>query len=298
MIKGADRKEDTKAIQFRAASRYSNMIELIADAINEKFKMIGCSDKFTTTDVMKLAVESLCFGKSETEMLGRKIEIRELVLSHLKIFYKEFDIEKYRRILDKLFTREVLLKIKQIEEVMFETMLDNKKGEDDNFTNERWILEAETSLLKCSGWYTDKKRELATRKLEHVNYYLDIVKNSHCGVKIGFEEAEYEKMKVKIEEEILSISDFKYLYALKLFDNYRFSEILASLRNQIDIRIEYFREYLKDEVINDPFAPKESDYMHDDCDEEDDYYDNYSGKSSDDNYEFSAEEGYDNWFGK
>lgn len=307
MIKGADRKEDTKVIQFRAASRYSNMADLIAEAINERFKVIGSSDKFTTTDVMKLAIESLCFGKSEIDILGRKVKINQLVVSHLKKYYKDFDISKYRVILDKLFTRVVITKIKQIEDVMFERMIDTKNKEDEEFTHERMMLEAETSLLSCDGWEDSNAFKLEDRELEHVNYYLDIVKAEHCGVKIGFEQYEYDKMRTEMEEAILENEDFKYIYALKLFDNYRFSQILAEIRNQIEIRIEYIKDYLTETIIDDPFAPKESETEdYDDIDEyfnDDDYYADHETYRKpydydDDDSEFSEEEGYDNWYDK
>ena len=84
-MKGLEIKEASKMTQFRSPSEYSQILELATLEINKKLAEVGVESIFTTTDVIKIAIEGLITGSNSIQILGRNFNIKELITQELDL---------------------------------------------------------------------------------------------------------------------------------------------------------------------------------------------------------------------
>ena len=312
MIKGTDRKEGAKIIQFRAPSEYNSMIELITTALNRSMAEVGSKEKITFTDVMKLAIESLAKGNNDFDILGKNIKINELVNNELEYFNKEY----FEIIPDEVIQFEVKTYLfEKIKEIIkrFGSIYINFDLGNSSELEEAKILNA-IILSRCDYFESMEdlhieKETIKLVKIESIAYYLYLIIRKYEELKLKVEEIDYEIFKSEIENNILRYSKLKNMSAMKLYDNYKYSFILNCLRNDINKYVEYIKEYITQ--MNDPFIENERDKARKElCDLESDiedeiyYYDypmyksEYDLRPGDPGYEFSIAEAIDNMYDK
>ena len=307
MIKGADRKEGTKIIQFRAPSEYNGMVELITTALNKKIAEVGSKDKITTTDVIKLAIEALATSNNSFNILGNNMKIDELVSDELKIFYREYSKIIPKKLVEFEVKCCLVKKIKEIVDILEELMINNTLEESSKEIEELKILKA--SLFSRQEAFYSMKASKEEREacgyvqINTIEYYLDIIIEKYDELQLKVEEIDYEMLKNEIENNILRYRNTLNMPALKLYDNYKYSFILNSLRKDIDIYMNYIEEYLTHK--NDPFIENEREQrevwnIEDDIDyyESSTYKSEYDLRPGDPGYEFSVAEAIDNMYDK
>lgn len=307
MIKGADRKEGTKIMQFRAPSEYNGMVELITTALNKQIAEVGSKDKITTTDVIKLAIEALATGDNSFNILGNNMKIDELVSDELKSFYREYSKIIPKKLIEFEVKCCLVKKIKEIVDILEEMMIDNSLEKSSKTVEELMILKAtlfsRQQVFDSMKASKEEKEAFGFVQLKSIEYYLDIIIKEYDELELKVEEIDYEILKSEIENNILRYRNTLNMSALKLYDNYKYSFILNSLRKDIDRYVNYIEEYLTHK--NDPFIENEREGgevwdIEDDVDyyEDSTYKSEYDLRPGDPGYEFSVAEAIDNMYDK
>ena len=80
-----------KDSKISVPDEYDGMIDLIANALNEKLKAVGSSKRYDFNEIQRIAVEKLVTSDAEFEILGRKFKFKELISESLKDLEKEWD---------------------------------------------------------------------------------------------------------------------------------------------------------------------------------------------------------------
>ena len=302
MIKGSDRKEGTKVVQFRASSEYSSMLELIINLVNKKIEEVGSDDKLTTTDVIKLAIESLVTGNGTVDILGHKFSIKDLIEQELSTFSKGID--------EKIIRFEVGYAVLDILKELLEFLNEKEREKNAPIEIGDEIKEIESLIFTREGYYdylqldSDEKEAFGTIRTLTLNGYLDIIKEKYNKYNLNLEYIDYEKMKNNIEDAILSYNQLKSFPALKLIDNYTYSLVLTKLRKEINTNVQHIEEYLLNDNDDNPFTKKEEggrvivvdDDYYDDFNDYDYDYDEFNINPGDPDYEFSMAEALDNMY--
>lgn len=225
MVKGIERKESTKIIQFRAPSEHFNIINIITLAINKKIKEIGSTDFYNITDVMKLSIESLLTGKNTINILNREFFISELIDEELKRFYSDnYKEDIYPHIL--LAIKKVLLKlIIEIEESIHQALVDTKD------------YQLEDDLMELKGLIQVWRADVNSIDIEEGFRIINsIVKQKNLS---SYDMVNLEK---EIEDILMASEYFEMFQGLKLKSNYQYSLILTYIREEIRKFIMRFNE--------------------------------------------------------
>lgn len=313
MIKGADRKEGSKILQFRAPSEYNGMIELITQALNKKLAEVGSNEKITTTDVMKLSIEFLVTGNNTFNILGKNIKINELISSELEYFDREYSNIIPNGLIEFEIKCSLINIIKEIVEVLEDIQIsdDSRKSKEieEDIIMLKAILFSREDFFYSIKASKEEKEAMSFTKVESIEYYLNIISEKYEELELKVEEIDFEKLKNEVEDNILLYEKFKNIKALKLYDNYKYSYILNSLRNDINSYIKYIETILTNK--NEAFIENEREKFQryfDDIEEDIydgiDYYDypkhksEYDLRPGDEGYEFSIAEALDNMYGK
>lgn len=251
MIKGADRKENSKIIQFRAPSEYHCMIELIIQSLNKKISEVGSNEKITATDVIKLAIESLATGNNSFNILGNHIKINDLVnneLEYFKVIPKNIiEFEVKFSLIKKI---EEIVKI--LEDMHIYTDLKKSSKEVDELKILKSIIFSREQAFDSMKASNEEKEMMGFVQIQSIEYYLDIIFEKYNELQLDVFEIDFELLKNEIEDNILKYSSFINMQALKLYDNYKYSFILHSLRKDINEYISYIEDYLTHK--NNPFT--------------------------------------------
>jgi len=306
MIKGADRKEGTKIMQFRAPSEYNGMVELITTALNKKIAKVGSKDKITATDVMKLAIESLATGDNSFNILGNNMKIDELVSDELKSFYREYSKIIPKKLIEFEVKCSLVKKIEEIVEILRDMYIDGdleKSIEVEELIILKATLFSRQQVFDSMKASKEEKEAFGFVQLESIEYYLDIIIKKYDELELKVEEIDYQILKSEIENNILRYRNTLNMSALKLYDNYKYSFILNSLRKDIDRYVNYIEEYLTHK--KEPFIENERERgevwdIEDDIDyyEDSTYKSEYDLRPGDPGYEFSVAEAIDNMYDK
>lgn len=311
MIKGADRKEGSKILQFRASSEYNGMIELITQALNKKIAEVGSKEKITTTDIMKLSIECLVTGNNSFNILGKNIKIDELVSSELESFDREYSNIIPNGLIEFEIKCSLINIIKEIVELLEDIQISDdsrklKEIEEDIIMLKAILFSREEFFYSIKA-SKEEKEAMSFTKVESIEYYLNIIGEKYEELDLKVEEIDFEELKNKIEDNILAYEKFKNIKALKLYDNYKYSYILNSLRNEINSYIKYIEDTLtkKNEAFIENEREKNQRYFMDIDNYEEDDIDDYSMFKSeydlrpgDEGYEFSIAEAIDNMYDK
>lgn len=312
MIKGSDRKDISKVVQFRAPIEYSNMLDIISEILNNKISEVGSSEKITTTDIIKLSIESLATGRNTFNILGKEFSINELVNEELKYIKEDSFMELVVKAIKFEIKYYLIEIIREVIDSLHEILLSKKKV---NYDISEEIKSLEGILFTRGEFFISKnlsveeKEIFRTIEVYDLSYYLDIFKDMNGKDIFDLSKIDFQEMKNKVENIIFKYKNGRQITALKLMDNYQYSLLLTRIRKEIDNNIEYIKNYIKE--YDDPFkeAADEYDRMMEDmyysCDDYDDYDDgNYRCKSEfdlkpgDPGYEFSVAEALDNMYGK
>lgn len=302
MIKGADRKEGTKIIQFRAPSEYSSMIDLTTTALNRKMIEVGSKEKITSTDVMKLAIESLATGNNSFDILGKNIKINELISNELKYFNKEYSDIIPNNIIEFQIKICLFEKIKEIIKRFGDIYIDfdlrkSSEAQDAKILNA--IILSRCEVFESIEDLNNEKEIISSFRIESIAYYLHSINRKYEQLQVKIEEIDYDRLKIEVENNILKYKNFKNISALKLYDNYKYSMLLNCLRNDINRYVEIIKDYII--KMDDPFVKNERDIdLENDKNDDVDYYDysEYYLRPVDPGYEFNVAEAIDNLYDK
>ena len=216
MVKGAERKESAKIIQFRAPSEYFNIINIITYAINKKIKEVGSTDFYNVTDVMKLSIESLLTGKNSINILNREFVVNELIDEELARFYSEnYKEDIYSHILLAI-KKELLKLLIEIEDSEHQTIIDTKDyqlGDD---------------LIELKGLIEIWRDDVNSIDIEEgIRVINSIIQEKN------FNSYDPGNLANEIENILMSSEYFEMFQGLKLKNNYRYSLILTYIRDEI-----------------------------------------------------------------
>lgn len=234
-MKSADIKEESRLLQFRAQDRYSYMLSVIIECINEKIDKIGGDSKTTVSDVLKMAIESLALGKSCINILGKDFDVKELVKEKLMMYFDDFDIYKYEIVIEKIcliiIKEDMEAVIHELEDIDIMPTLDNN-GVSEIQSLEITITSTDRIIKKIQYMcYVENTYPKADSK--QIVDLIKQLKRLKIYKNIDFDELKSLESFSRIEKNIMVQDDFSYFFALKLFDHYRYSEIITELRNMI-----------------------------------------------------------------
>ncbi|MBL4930428.1 hypothetical protein [Clostridium paridis] len=216
MIKGAERKENAKMIQFRAPSEYLNMIDIITIVINEKIKAIGSTDFYNVTDVMKLSIEALSTGKNSINILNKEFHINELIDEELARFYSDNYKDEVLPLILLSFKNCLIDELKEIQYDVHLSKIDDKNYQGDKY------LEYISGLL--ASWSSDIKNIDIEVAINNIN---DICQK----VKINIDDSS--KLESSIEDVLMESEYFEFFQGLRLKNQYQYSLILNYVREEI-----------------------------------------------------------------
>ena len=228
MVTGADRKEKGRIVQFRAPIEYCGALEVIAEIINKKIAQIGGKEKVTFSDVMKLAIDRLLTGKDSFEILGKQFKISDLV---------EQELAKYDSI-----------PMEGIESEVNYFLMDKYQDVVELY------IEKDLELEDCPLATKDKLTEQIEMRLNGLSEAYE-----RLGLRFELTTKDYECLREQIEQSFFDEEDAIYLQALKLFDHYRYSYLLHSLRKMTDDYIQKIQRYIQErnqDIIENNFKEK------------------------------------------
>ena len=237
---------------------YDGMIDLIANALNEKQKAVGNDKRYDFNEIQKIAVEKLVTSDASIQILGREFKFKELIQEKLK------DLEKdCREILSDSFVEDnvkkclfnIIIKSKHIFGVKHEDMhidyyylsghtieivnIDEKHF----FINDyKFIDEDKSHILKSR--IRDEYSKLSENEENEISDYLDYIFMIEDLLKVKV--LDYDEFRTDLKQKLLLNDVFDNLLALKLKDRYQYCLILNRISELADEYINYIDSYRED----------------------------------------------------
>jgi len=240
MIKGSERKENTRMIQFRAPSEYFSMIDVITSAINKKIKEVGSTNFYNVTDIMKLSIEALVTGNNTIKILNKEFSINELVDDELSRFFSNNYKAEILPIILLAFKNHLIDELREIEfDIHF------KKADDKYYQGDKYLEEINGLLESWSDDVNNINIEAAISDIDDIS--------NKVKIDLG-DSGEIEK---SIEDAIMENEYFELFQGLKLKNHYQYSLILTYVREEISKLVAKFQSTCEksedNSIIEDPF---------------------------------------------
>lgn len=234
---------------------YDGMIDLIANALNDKLKMVGSSKRYDFNEIQRIAVEKLVTSDADIEILGRKFKFKDLIAESLQELEQDCD-----EILPESFVEE------NVKKCLFNTIIKSKHifgVKNDNmhidyyylsghtvekvdidqkhfFINDyKFIDEDKAYILKSK--ISDEYSRLSENDDNHINDYLDYIFMVEDILKVKL--LDYDEFRTDMKQKLLLNDVFDKLLALKLKDQYQYCLILNRISRIADEYIDYFNKY-------------------------------------------------------
>ncbi|MDO5517664.1 MAG: hypothetical protein Q4F66_08905 [Clostridium sp.] len=234
---------------------YDGMIDLIANALNDKLKLVGNSKRYDFNEIQKIAVEKLVTSDADIEILGRKFKFKDLISESLQGLERDCD-----EIVSQSFAEE------NVKKCLFNTIIKSKhifavKNEDMHidyyylsghniekvdidqkhfFINDYKFIDEDKSYI-LRNKINEEYNRLSEKSDNHINDYLDYIFMVEDILKIKI--LDYDEFRNDLRQKLLLDDVFDKLLALKLKDQYQYCLILNRISEVADEYIDYFNKY-------------------------------------------------------